>query len=205
MATKQCWRCGGQMSSYSSTCQWCGRSTWTTAFLQLCSFAAVMGGLLWFTGMIRKQGIVELFDAGGAIQTAVATPTSPPPAPAARVRTAAGTAGKAARAPRTRQPAETRDRKAAAADAAAPGAEACSSPARVERLRRQHGDWSARELELISCGEVQPGFSEAQLRAALGEPTSVDPAADEEAGTATWRYGAVRVLVAGGRVVGISR
>jgi hypothetical protein len=70
------------------------------------------------------------------------------------------------------------------------------------RLSRRRGrqDWDDQVRALISCRQVRPGFSEEQLRAALGRPAKVVPRAS---GEEEWIYDRQRVVVKDGRVTAI--
>lgn len=52
-------------------------------------------------------------------------------------------------------------------------AETASLSERGKKIKREHPDWTVEECDLISCGKIQTGMIEEQVRVALGAPFEV--------------------------------
>jgi len=202
-----CWRCGGQISSYASRCTWCGRSTSVSAFLQVAAFAAlivaalVVGGLVpigaftrflpnnWLRESPLPARSAEASEGGGGQGGRPASgygAAGAPPAPDAR-----------------REAARSEEReRAAREERAAASRPDCDSDARVALLSVQYAEWTRDDLSLIACRRLREGFSEDQVIASLGRPTRrTSPAAGSE--MEVWIYRDMRVVLERGQVVSV--
>jgi hypothetical protein len=203
-----CWRCGGQISSYASRCTWCGRSTSVSAFLQVIAFGVLIVAALFVGGLLPIDALTRYLPSnwlkesplpprsaeaaegsgGGGAQASgggygtVAVPAGPADEPRAAARAA------------ERQRREQDESPASRSD--------CDSEARINLLAVRYGDWSREDLALIACRRLRDGFSADQVVAARGRPqrrTSPGGQTTME----VWVYRDMRVVLDGGRVVSI--
>ena len=205
-----CWRCGGQISSYASRCTWCGRSTSVSAFLQVVAFATlivaalVVGGLVPIgaftrflpTNWLRESPLparsAEAVEGAGGGQggrpgAGYGAVGAQPPVPDSRREAAARS--------------EERERVAREEQAAASRPD-CDSEVRVNLLSVRYAEWTREDLALIACRRLREGFSEEQLIAARGRPLrrSTPPGASD---MEVWIYRDMRVVLERGQVVSV--
>jgi hypothetical protein len=80
--------------------------------------------------------------------------------------------------------------------------EACATGPRARTLALAHPDWSTGDVGLIACRQVRAGFTEAQVRAALGSPREVmEPSGASP--VSVWVYRQQRVVFERDTVVGV--
>jgi hypothetical protein len=193
-----CWRCGGQISSYASRCTWCGRSTSVSAFLQVSALAALIFASLVVGGIVPIKSLAGLYP-GNWIKE------SPLPARSPEATEGAGGGGK---------PGGTRTGYGAVEDRRAPAqpdrassqneesTPACASEPRLDLLAVRYREWSRADLALISCRRVREGFSEAQVIAARGRPRR-RTSPEGQTSLEVWVYRDMRVVFEGDRVVSV--
>lgn len=207
-----CWRCGGQISSYASRCTWCGRSTTVSGFLQVTAFATLIVAALVVGGVVPVGAFTRFLPTNWLKES----PLPPRSTEATEGAGGGGAQGGGARggygAVGTQTPEQQRReaaRSAAEERARAERAErlaasrpGCDSPERIDALAARHADWDRNDIALIVCRRLREGFSEAQLVAARGRPLRrMTP--DSTSGMQVWVYRDIRVLVDGDRIVSI--
>ena len=194
----QCWRCGGELPSYAVKCTWCGRSTFASAFFQVVSLAVVTVALLLITGVLPFAQVVEWYPG---LQRFAPRPAATG-AQAGPDDAQGGQGGQGVRG-------------YGEAGAVVPGGqggqggqvgqvadEACGTGARARTLALANPTWSAGDVGLIACRQVRPGFTEAQVRAALGSPREVmEPGGASP--VSVWVYRQQRVVFERDTVVGV--
>lgn len=193
-----CWRCGGQISSYASRCTWCGRSTSVSAFLQVSALGALIFASLVVGGIVPIKSLAVLYP-GNWIKE------SPLPARSTEATEGAGGGGK---------PGATRTGYGAVEDRRAPAeptgagsqneesAPACASERRLDLLALRYREWSRADLALIACRRVREGFSEEQVVAARGRPRR-RTRPEGQTSLEVWVYRDMRVVFEGDRVVSV--
>lgn len=203
-----CWRCGGEMSPYAARCNWCGRSTSASAFLQVLTLAAMVLAILVLAGVMPMASVSAMLPDGWLKK-------SPLPMQTAEVGGAGsggGSTGSRARGgygsveernrevERTRRETEAREKDQRARLTAA--GSKCDSETRIDALAARHETWTREDLALIACRQVATGFSTDQLIAARGRPLRrIRP--DGAATAEVWVYRDMRVVVEGDRAVSI--
>ena len=217
MGQTQCRRCGGQISTNSASCPWCGRATTFNVLGPLLLVIMLAAGVSFGMGLLRwdwleralglDRGFIDdqvqtaAADGGGGGSGGDLTWRLPPgPDPA-------DSRGGARAARRTTAPAEQSAVPAARVAAVTragsrapllPGSPGCAESSAVARLIARYPGWADSDLALISCGAIRSGFSAAQVRASLGKPAAISTAGP---GRQEWRYDGLTVLVEQGRVI----
>ena len=79
---------------------------------------------------------------------------------------------------------------------------ACATGARARTLALANPGWSAGDVGLIACRQVRAGFTEAQVRAALGNPREVKEPSGASP-VSVWVYRQQRVVFERDTVVGV--
>jgi hypothetical protein len=204
-----CWRCGGQISSYASRCTWCGRSTSVSAFLQVVAFGTLIVAALFVGGLLPVTALTRYLPSNWL----KASPL-PPRSPAASEGAAGGGAaqGSGAGYGAVAGPGQTSDGGRPAAsnsgrerdrdDPAAAIGPDCGSDARINLLAVRYADWSRDDLGLIACGRLREGFSPDQVTAARGRPLR-RTRPDGQSSLEVWVYRDIRVVLDGDRVASI--
>lgn len=196
----QCWKCGGELPSYAVKCTWCGRSTFATAFFQVVSLAVVTVALLLITGVLPFAQVVEWYP--GLSKWA--------PQPAASSAAAGPAEGGGSTLPPggygtvggTGQAQQQTDGRTDGRDQGRQGDEDCATGARATTLALANPGWSAGDVGLIACRQVRAGFTEDQVRAALGSPRQVmEPSGASP--VSVWVYRRQRVVFERDTVVGV--
>ncbi len=228
MGLTQCSRCGGQISTNSTACQWCGHSTSFNLLGPLVLLILVLSGASFGFGLVHWTWLENLLglDRGFVDQVVIDDQSTGggggggdlgwrlPPAPdqAANYRGASGGGGggqsravPAAATPPV-SPARVltvvRTSRSAAAPASPGSAAGCADSSAIGRLIAGYPKWSNSDLGLIACGRVRSGFSGDQVRASLGKPPRVErdgPTRER------WVYPDLTVLVEQGRVISYGR
>jgi hypothetical protein len=219
MSQTQCRRCGGQISTNSTSCPWCGSATAFNLVGPLVVVALVLFGVAFGLGFIRWQWLEQALglDRGFTDQVVTADAGSAsgggpggdltwrlPPGPDPADNYGGATRGPAPRRVPTERPAPAPTERVAAvvhashATVPTPGGPGCADSSAIGRLVSRYPLWSNSDLALISCGRVRSGFSSDQVRAALGTPARVSNAGP---GREQWRYNGVSVIVEQGRVI----
>ena len=192
----QCWRCGGELPSYAVKCTWCGRSTFASAFFQVMSVAVVTVALLLITGVLPFAQVVEWYPG---LQRFAPRPaaTSAQAGPAE-----GGQGGQGGQGVRGYGEVGQDGQVGREAEPARPEGEACATGARARTLALANPTWSAGDVGLIACRQVRPGFTEAQVRTALGSPREVmEPGGASP--VSVWVYRQRRVVFERDTVVGV--
>lgn len=219
MSLTQCRRCGGQISSNSTTCPWCGHATTFNLVGPLILVAMLLAGVSFGLGFVRwewlertlglDRGFVDQVQtadaaaasgaAGGGGDQSWRLPPGPDPAENQGVSAARGTRARPARAEPVVAPARiasvTRTGRSAQV---LPGSPGCADSSAVARLISRYPAWSDSDLGLIACGAIRSGFSAEQVRASLGKPAQITAAGP---GRQQWSYRGLSVLVEQGRVI----
>jgi len=204
-----CWRCGGQISSYASRCTWCGRSTSVSAFLQVIAFATLIVAALFVGGLLPASALTRYLPSNWL-------KASPLPARSAESPEGAGGGGSAqgsgagygaVTAPAQpsdggRPAASTSGRERDRDDRSAAGGPDCASDARINLLSVRYADWSRDDIALVACGRLREGFSAEQVTAARGRPLRRTRPGGESS-LEVWVYRDIRVVLDGNRVVSI--
>ncbi len=217
MGLTQCPRCGGQISTNSASCPWCGQSTAFRWVLPVVLLLLLGSGLSFGFGLIRwpwmEQALgldrgfldqVQVTEASGATNQAGGDlGWRVPPAPDAAAVEGVPPRGSGGPAIEPQQPVAPPARvatvvKTARSDPRPAGGVGCADSSAVGRLITRYPAWSNTDLALIACGRLRTGFTADQVHASLGKPTTVErsgPARQE------WHYNGVTVLVEQGRVI----
>jgi len=195
-----CWRCGGQISSYASRCTWCGRSTTVSAFLQVVAFATLIVAALVVGGVVPVGAFTRFLPTGWIDRS----PLPPRSTETGEVTGGGGAAGGGrggyGAVPSAEQ--QRRDEPSEQAERATAGRPRCDSPERINALAARHDDWDRSDLALIACRRLREGFTEAQLVAARGRPLRrMTP--DSASGMEVWVYRDLRVVLDRDRIVSI--
>jgi hypothetical protein len=219
MSQTQCRRCGGQISSNSTSCPWCGSATAFNLVGPLVLVALVLFGVGFGLGFIRWEWLEQALGldrgftdqvvtadaeaaAGGGSAGDLSWRLPPGPDPADNYGGSIG--GPAPRRASTERPPPAPPQRVAAvvhesrATAPTPGGPGCADSSAIGRLVSHYPLWSNSDLALISCGRVRSGFSSDQVQASLGKPSRVTSAGP---GREQWRYNGVSVIVERGRVI----
>ena len=206
----QCWRCGGELPSYAVKCTWCGRSTFVSAFFQVISLAVVTVALLLITGALPFSQVVEWYPglAKWAPQSTAVMGGRNGESDGADAQTGGqggrgyGEVGAVTPGGRDGAGGEPRARTGGQGGQGGQDDSACATGARARTLALANPGWSAGDVGLIACRQVRAGFTEAQVRAALGNPREV-----KEPGGASpvsvWVYRQQRVVFERDTVVGV--
>ena len=220
MGQTQCRRCGGQISTNSTTCPWCGHATTFNVVGPILLLILLGTGLSFALGFLRWEWLertlgldrgfiqqVQTADAGGGGGGGggggdLTWRLPPGPDPAENQGAVRGSRG--GRAPvAVVQPVVPPARVASVARSGRqagtlPGSPGCADSSAVARLISRYPGWSDSDLGLIACGTIRSGFSAEQVRASLGEPATISTAGP---GRQQWRYTGLTVLVEQGRVI----
>ncbi len=216
MGIAQCPRCGGQISTNSTSCPWCGHSVSFRLATPIILLILLAMGLSFGLGLIRWTWLEQTLglDRGfvDQVQTAADNGTAQasggdlgwrvPPAPDGpvneRVVRGAPVDGVPAIQPVAPPARVARVVQSTRPARSAVGSAGCADSSAVGRLVARYPAWSNSDLALIACGRLRSGFSADQVHASLGTPAKVvrSGLAREE-----WRYGGVTVLVEKGRVI----
>ena len=219
MGQTQCRRCGGQISTNSTSCPWCGHATTfnlvgplLVVILLGTGFSFALGLLHW-DWLERTLGLdrgfieqVQTSDAGGGGGGGggggdLTWRLPPGPDPAENHGSVRGPRGGRAPTPVTPPVAPARIASVARSSRQAPvlpGSPGCADSSAVSRLISRYPAWSDSDLGLIACGAIRSGFSAEQVRASLGKPGAVSAAGP---GRQQWRYSGLTVIVEQGRVI----
>lgn len=226
MSMTQCRRCGGQISSNSTSCPWCGHATTFNLVGPLLLVILIGTGIGFGLGLIRWQWLEQTLGLDRGFIDPVATadgsggggggtggdltwrlPPGPDPANDYHGAGAAGGRGGTPRAAPSGAPAAPQARVATVtrASRSAPsssGSLGCADSSAIGRLVSRYPKWADSDLGLIACGNVRTGFSGDQVRASLGKPVRVtrDGPAREK-----WQYDGITVLVEQGRVISVGQ
>ncbi len=219
MSQVQCRRCGGQISTNSTSCPWCGSATAFNLLGPLLIVAMVLFGVGFGLGFIRWQWLEEALGLDRGFTDQVVTAEAPAaggsstgadltwrllPGPDPADNFGGPTRGRAPRLVPTERPTQAPAERVAAvvhashATAPTPGGPGCADSSAIGRLVSRYPLWSNSDLALISCGRVRSGFSSDQVHASLGKPAQVTAAGP---GREQWRYNGVSVIVEQGRVI----
>ena len=220
MGLTQCGRCGGQISTNSTTCPWCGHATTFNVVGPILLLILLGTGLSFALGFLRwgwlertlglDRGFIEQVqtadasggDGGGGGGGGDLTWRLPPgPDPAENQGLVRGARG--GRAPAPAQPVVPPARVASVTRSSRqaptlPGSPGCADSSAVARLISRYPAWADSDLGLIACGAIRSGFSAQQVRASLGKPAVISTAGP---GRQEWRYDGLTVLVEQGRVI----
>jgi hypothetical protein len=220
MGQTQCRRCGGQISTNSTTCPWCGGATTFNLVGPLILVLMLLLGVSFGLGLIRWEWLEQTLGLDrGFVDQPLATDAATsggtgagadltwrlPPGPDPADNYAGSSRGPAVRlrpvaerppAPPARIAAVVRARQSS--QPVSPGGPGCADSSAVGRLVSRFPGWSNTDLALISCGRIRSGFSADQVRASLGKPAEVTRPAP---GREQWRYDGISVLVEQGRVI----
>jgi hypothetical protein len=220
MGQTQCHRCGGQISSNSTTCPWCGRATAFNLAGPLFVVALLLGGVGFGLGLIRWQWLEQSLGldrgfvdqvieadskaASGAAQgggdnswrlAADPSHANDNSRPLIRRGTRPAPEPEPLPAPVARVAAVVQEGRSVSSPPGGPG---CADSSAVGRLVARYPAWANSDLALISCGAIRAGFSSDQVRASLGRPSQVVRAGP---GREQWKYNGISVLVEQGRVI----
>lgn len=222
MSQTQCRRCGGQISSNSTTCPWCGSATTFNLLGPLVLVFLLLTGVSFALGLIRWHWMEQALglDRGFMDQVAVADAAAaagagsgggdltwrlpPGPDPAANYRgPGPGPVPSVRRPAQPERPLAPPARVAAVVRARVPPPASstglgCADSSAVGRLVSRYPAWANSDLALIACGRIRSGFSADQVQASLGKPSEVTRAGQ---GRQQWRYPGVSVIVEQGRVI----
>jgi len=204
-----CWRCGGQISSYASRCTWCGRSTSVSAFLQVIAFATLIVAALFVGGLLPATALTRYLPSNWL-------KASPLPSRSPSTSEGAGgggapqgggagygaVAGPGQPSDGRRPAASTTERERDRDDRSAASGPNCGSDARISVLSVRYPDWSRDDLALIACGRLREGFSADQVTAARGRPLR-RTRPEGESSLEVWVYRDIRVVLDGDRVASI--
>jgi hypothetical protein len=192
------------MSSYASSCPWCGRSLLLSAFTQLVGLGIAVGVGLMLTGIVSWDELKSAVHLRGILVGDVRPPggevveTADRPRGGGGVRAVApGSASRERKTPAKESRREPRARKSGITIGVG-----CDSTARAEALRRLHPDWPEWVRRTAGCGQVAVDFDSEQVKASLGEPDSI---VRDGAGREVWIYGTRRIELRRGRVAAVSR
>jgi hypothetical protein len=218
MGQTQCRRCGGQISTNSTACPWCGHATTFNVVGPLLLVVLLGAGIAFALGLLRwewleqslglDRGFVDQVvaaDAAAASASAGADlgwrlPPGPDPAENHAVTIRRN------RSPILLEPVRPQAPPARVAEVVrarqsvppSPGGPGCADSSAVGRLVSRYPLWSNSDLALISCGHIRSGFSADQVHASLGKPTQITKAGP---GREQWRYSGVSLIVEQGRVI----
>lgn len=218
MGQTQCRRCGGQISTNSTTCPWCGHATTfnlvgpVLLLLMLgIGFSFALGFLRWDwlertlgldRGFIEQVQTADAAAASGGGSGGDLTWRLPPgPDPAENHGSVRGPRGGRAPTPIEAPAPPARIASVARSSRSAPalpGSPGCADSSAISRLISRYPAWSDSDLGLIACGAIRSGFSAEQVRASLGKPATVSA---DGPGRQQWRYSGLTVIVEQGRVI----
>lgn len=202
MAERQCAACGGQISSYATTCPWCGRNVFMFRMGSI-ALAAVLvwGGML----VLRATRGSELRDALLSDEASEFTGARQGEQPEWLLRAADWLEGDEVAAARRVGRILT---GAALAEASPSGQRQRSACVKrdsgwVARLVGTYPALSDADLMALACGRVRAGFTEDQLRFSLGDPRRV--VRRQADSVEEWVYGRSRFVIRQGRVEEVRR
>ncbi len=198
MAITRCRGCGSQKHSYDALCSSCGRGAWLFGLLQTGFIIVLVGGLVFGSGLLRWRDVQRYLESPGtpSPETGAVRSASTHRAPSAR-----GTLGPARRAassnttrPATPKPSPSKLEQAVAGLSPCVGGDMV----RYRTIATAHPEWDREALAAVTCRRVLLGLTSDQLRAARGEPDSVER---EGTDVETWLYRNDPITLREGRVV----
>jgi hypothetical protein len=195
-----CWRCGGQISSYAARCNWCGRSTTVSGFLQVLTLGVLVLAALVVGGVVPLGTFTRYLPTNWIEAAPLPAQTGAVPAGGGdRGGQGGGSAAAGVGAPVSRD----RERPASRAEERQTSSlPDCDSPQRIALLAVRHAEWNRDDLALIACRKLREGFSDEQVVAAQGRPLRrLSP--DTASGMEVWVYRDMRVVLERDRVVSI--
>ena len=198
------------MSPYAIRCNWCGRSTTVSAFLQVLTIGVLIAAALVVGGVIPVDAVTRYVPAGflkdpplpGAVSaSAEGSGRGEVPGGYGRPESRTAAANRGRDRSRADEEAERRrqaDRRARQQRQTA-AVDRCDSDEHINALASRYDTWAAADLRLIACREVRQGFTEDQVIASRGRASrQVD-----SAGTRVWVYRDIQVVLHAGQVIAI--